>query len=72
MVNNVCAKLRFLRYWTMFPKIAVYFGRENGEIFYDSITLWAVKEKSYHKGREALDHKEPLPKDARVHTQQGR
>ena len=27
----------------MFPKIAVYFGRENGEIFYDSITLWAIK-----------------------------
>ena len=27
----------------MFPKIAVYFGRENGEIFYDSITLWAFK-----------------------------
>ena len=27
----------------MFPKIAVYFGRENGEISYDSITLWAIK-----------------------------
>ena len=27
----------------MFPKIAVYLGRENGEIFYDSITLWAIK-----------------------------
>ena len=27
----------------MFPKIAVYFGRENGEIFYDSIALWAIK-----------------------------
>ena len=27
----------------MSPKIAVYFGRENGEIFYDSITLWAIK-----------------------------
>ena len=32
----------------MFPKIAVYFGRENGEIFYDSITLWAIK-TSYEK-----------------------
>ena len=27
----------------MFPKIAVYFGRENGKIFDDSITLWAIK-----------------------------
>ena len=27
----------------MFPKIAVYFGRENGKIFVDSITLWAIK-----------------------------
>ena len=27
----------------MFPKIAVYFGRENGEISYDSIALWAIK-----------------------------
>ena len=32
----------------MFPKIVVYFGRENGEIFYDSITLWAIK-TSYEK-----------------------
>ena len=32
----------------MSPKIAVYFGRENGEIFYDSITLWAIK-TSYEK-----------------------
>ena len=27
----------------MFPKITVYFGRENGEIFYDSIALWTIK-----------------------------
>ena len=27
----------------MFSKIAVYFGRENGEIFYDSIALWPIK-----------------------------
>ena len=43
MYNNVCMEFRFSRNSTMFPKIAVYFGRENGEIFYDSITLWAIK-----------------------------
>ena len=32
----------------MSPKIAAYFGRENGEIFNDSITLWAIK-TSYEK-----------------------
>ena len=43
MYNNVCNKFWFLRDSTIFPKIAVYFGRENGKIYYDSITLWAIK-----------------------------